>query len=79
MEAAMTNLTTAWQKFIQSLTSSKFIINVVQTTTKLLEGLTNVMSIGGDFTQSLAAGIITVIAATRALQKINKFKQAFGN
>jgi chromosome segregation ATPase len=75
----MTNLTTAWQTFIQSLTSSKFIITVINLATKLLDGFTKVMSIGGDFTKSFVAGVVSVVAITRTLHKVNDIRKAIGN
>jgi chromosome segregation ATPase len=75
----MTNLTTAWQTFIQSLTSSKFIITVINLATKLLDGFTKVMSIGGDFTKSFVAGVVSVVAITRTLHTVNDIRKAIGN
>jgi hypothetical protein len=45
----------------------------------MLDGLTNVMSIGGDFTKSFTAGVISVIAVVKGLQKISQFKNALSN
>ena len=45
----------------------------------MLDGLTNVMSIGGDFTKSFVAGVVSVIAVVKGLQKISQFKNALSN
>lgn len=46
LEAKTTLLTTAWQKLITTITNSELIIGVVKTLTKLVEGLTSMISSG---------------------------------
>ena len=46
LEAKTTLLTTAWQKLITTITDSKLVIGVVETLTKLVETLTNIISSG---------------------------------
>lgn len=66
MEAAMTNMKTAWQSFIQALTSNKAIIGIVNGVTKILEVVTSIVSVGGEFTQKLGTygGLILAIWGT---------------
>lgn len=75
MEAAMTNMKTSWQEFIQSLTSSKAIIGGVNLITKALEGVTNILESGGEVTKTLFMGLTAVIAISTTR---NKIKQALG-
>lgn len=63
MEAAMTNMKTAWQSFIQALTNNKAIIGIVNGVTKILELVTSIISVGGEFTQKLGTygGLVLAI------------------
>ena len=72
MEAAITNLKTSWQSFIQSLTSSKIVIGVVNTLTKTISGIAEVLSGGGDFTKKLVAGLLLVTAVMAGIKKVAK-------
>ena len=66
MEAALANMKTAWQSFIQALTSNKAIIGIVNGVTKILDAVTSIVSIGGEFTQKLGTygGLILAIWGT---------------
>ena len=75
MEAAMTNMKTSWQEFIQSLTSSKAIIGGVNLVTKFLENITNILEGGGELTKTLFMGLTAIIAISTTR---NKIKQALG-
>ena len=75
MEAALTNLKTSWQEFIQSITSSKFLINTFKLVTKMLTGFTNFLESSPGLVKSLtiAIGSISLVMNT-----INKVKSALG-
>lgn len=75
MEAALTNLKTSWQEFIQSITSSKFLINTFKFVTKMLTGFTNFLESSPGLVKSLtiAIGSISLVMNT-----INKVKSALG-
>jgi TP901 family phage tail tape measure protein len=79
MEAAMTNLTTSWQSFIQSLTDSEFLIGTVRFLTKTLDGLTKILSSGGDFTKNLVIGLVSVTALIKGLQTIGKVRESIAS
>ena len=72
MEAAMTNLKTSWQEFIQSITSSKFIIGVINTITSLLEGVTSFLDQGGEFTKAVFIGVAAIVGINKTLETIKK-------
>ena len=72
MEAAMTNLKTSWQEFIQSITSSKFIIGVVNTVTSLLEGVTSFLDQGGEFTKAVFISLVAIVGVNKTLESIRK-------
>lgn len=75
MEAALTNLKTSWQEFIQSITSSKFLISTVKFITKSLTVFTNLLEKFPGLVKSLtiAIGSISLVMNT-----INKVKSALG-
>lgn len=75
MAAAITNLNTSWQEFTQSLVNSKVIIGIVNTFTKGLEGITNLLEKGGDTTKNLFAILTGLVIITTARHKA---QQALG-
>lgn len=75
MEAAMTNMKTSWQEFVQSLTESKTIIGGVNLITKFLGGITNILEGGGELTKTLFMGLTAIVAISTTHKKI---KQALG-
>lgn len=43
MEGAITNLTTAWQSFVQNLTNTDLIVNAINAATSLINGIVTIM------------------------------------
>jgi TP901 family phage tail tape measure protein len=75
MEAAMTNIKTAWQEFTQSLTSSKIIISIINGITSALDGVTKFLEGGGELTKVIFLGITGIVAMNKVLTPL---KEALG-
>lgn len=75
MEAALTNLKTSWQEFIQSITSSKILISGVKLITGILTKVTNFFEKSPGLVKN---GIVAIGGVIAVMTTINKLKTALG-
>lgn len=75
MEAALTNLKTSWQEFIQSITSSKILISGIKFITNALTKFTNFLEKSPGLVKN---SVIVIGGITAAMATINKLKTALG-
>jgi len=76
MQAASTNLTTAWQKFITTITDSEVIIGVIKLITNVINGVSKGLEDIGLFGKNAMIVIFGLIGAFVAYTKIQKISIA---
>ena len=70
MEAAMTNLQNAWQKFITTITESEVIVGVVRTIGDSLNWVSDVLNKFGPIVKNTVIGVAALVAVLKAYKII---------
>lgn len=70
MEAAMTNLQNAWQKFITTITESEVIVGVVRTIGDGLNWVSDVLNKFGPIVKNTVIGVAALVAVLKAYKII---------